>query len=114
MNPVVTIHNISGKDAWVILAPAPISSVSGIGVDKIANISWSTSGEYKCQQFLLRNNKRGVYELDVSQIYYTVFFECDGTWKTPFKNRKINTRKYNINLLERHVVDSIDSLDVPS
>jgi hypothetical protein len=114
LNPVVTINNISGKNAWVILAPAPIVSVGGIGVDNIANISLSTTGEYKCQQFLLRNNKSDDYDLDTSQLYYTVFFECDGTWKTPFKNRKINTRKYNINLLERHVVDSIVSSDVPN
>jgi hypothetical protein len=114
LNPVVTINNISGKNAWVILAPAPIVSVGGIGIDNIANISLSTSGDYQCQQFLLRNNKSDDYELDTSQLYYTVFFDCDGIWKTPFKNRKINTRKYNINLLERHVADSIVSSDVPS
>lgn len=114
LNPIVTINNISGKNAWVILAPAPIVSVGGIGVDNIANISLSTTGEYKCQQFLLRNNKSDDYELDTSQLYYTVFFDCDGTWKTPFKNRKINTRKYNINLLERHVADSILSSEVPN
>ena len=113
LNPTVTINNISGKKAWVILAPAPIVSVGSIGVDHIANISLSTSGEYKCQQFLLRNNKSNDYKLDTSQLYYTVFFECDGKWKTPFKNRKINTKKYNINLLERHVADSIMSSDVP-
>ena len=113
IHPIVTVNNISGKNAWIILAPAPIVSVGGIGVDNIANISLSTSGEYKCQQFLLRNNKSDDYELDTSQLYYTVFFDCDGKWKTPFKNRKINTRKYNINLLERHVADSIVSSEVP-
>lgn len=114
LKPIVTINNISGKNAWVILAPAPIVSVGGIGIDNIANISLSTTGDYKCQQFLLRNNKSNEYELDTSQLYYTVFFDCDGTWKTPFKDRKINTRKYNINLLERHVADSIVSSEVPS
>lgn len=113
LHPVVTINNISGKNAWVILAPAPIVSVSGIGIDNIANISLSTTGDYKCQQFLMRNNKSEDYDLDTSQLYYTVFFDCDGKWKTPFKDRRINTRKYNINLLERHVVDSIDSSEVP-
>jgi hypothetical protein len=113
LKPVVTINNISGKNAWVILAPAPILSVGGIGIDNIANISLSTSGDYQCQQFFLRNNKSQDYELDTSQLYYTVFFECDGVWKTPFKNKRINTRKYNINLLERHVDDSIASSEVP-
>jgi hypothetical protein len=112
-NPHVTITNISGKNAWVILAPAPILSVESIGIDKIGNISFSTTGDYKCQQLLLRNNKTEDYELDTSQIYYSVFFDFEGTWKTPFKNRKINTRKYNINLLERHVVDSIDPPEIP-
>ena len=114
LNPVVTVNNISGKNAWIVLAPAPIVSVGGIGVDNIANISLSTTGDYKCQQFLLRNNKSDDYDLDTSQLYYTVFFDCDGKWKTPFKNRKINTRKYNINLLERHVTDSIVSSEVPN
>ena len=114
LKPIVTINNISGKNAWVILTPAPIASVGGIGIDNIANISLSTSGEYQCQQFLLRNNKSNEYELDTSQLYYTVFFDCDGIWKTPFKNKKINTRKYNINLLERHVADSIVSSEVPT
>ena len=113
INPFVTINNISGKRAWVILAPAPITSVGSIGLEKVGNIAFSTQGEYKCQQFLLANNKSDDYELDNSQIYYSAFFEMDGKWKTPFKNRMINTRKYNINLLERHVVDSIDSDQVP-
>ncbi len=114
LNPHVTITNISGKKAWVILSPAPIVSVGSVGVDNIANISFSTTGDYKCQQFLLANHQTSDYELDTSQIYYSVFFDCDGTWKTPFKNRKINTRKYNINLLERHVENSMDSSALPT
>ena len=114
INPFVTITNISGKRAWVVLSPAPIVSIGSVGIDNVANISFSTTGDYKCQQFLLPNHKTGDYELDTSQIYYTVFFDCDGIWKTPFKNRKINTRKYNINLLERHIENSIDSLSLPT
>ena len=113
IRPFVTINNISGKRAWVILAPAPIVSIGSIGIDKIGNITFSTQGDYQCQQILLVNNKSEDYELDTSQIYYSVFFDC-GKWKTPFKNRRINTRKYNINLLERHVVDSIEADSVPS
>jgi hypothetical protein len=113
INPHVTINNISGKKAWVILSPAPISSIGSFGVDNIANISFQTTGDYKCQQLLLVHNKSEDYELDTSQIYYSVFFDCDGVWKTPFKNRRINTRKYNINLLERHVDISVDSSTLP-
>jgi hypothetical protein len=113
LNPRVTITNISSKKAWVILSPAPILSVGSIGVDHIANISFSTTGDYKCQQLLIVPQKSVEYDLDTSQIYYSVFFDCDGIWKTPFKNRRINTRKYNINLLDRHVDMSVDSSTLP-
>lgn len=111
--PVVTVHNISGAKAWVILAPAPILGVSSVGVEKLGQISFSTTGDYKCQQASLSDNSRIEFDLDNSQIYYTAFFQVGDKWKTPFKNRKINTRKYNINLLERHVADSIDVEVVP-
>jgi len=113
LNPVVTVNNISGKKAWIILSPAPIVGVSSVGVEKLGQISFSSSGDYKCQQSSLSNNTSREFELDNSQIYYSVFFDCDGKWKTPYKNRKINTRKYNINLLERHVNDAIDAEFIP-
>ena len=112
-NPVVTVNNISGKKSWIFLSPAPIVSVSSVGLDKVGQISFASSGDYKCQQSSLSNNSSHEFELDNSHIYYTVFFDCDGKWKTPFKNRKINTKKYNINLLERHVNDAVDSDFLP-
>jgi hypothetical protein len=114
LDPVVTVHNISGVKAWVILAPAPILGVSSVGVERLGQISFSTTGDYKCQQASISDNSRIEFELDNSQIYYSVFFQVGDKWKTPFKNRRINTRKYNINLLERHVVDSIDLEVVPA
>jgi hypothetical protein len=113
ISPHVTITNASTKKAWVILSPAPIVSISSIGVDKLS-ISFSTTGEYKCQQFLIPSNKSTEYDLDTSQIYYSVFFEFGEVWKTPFKNRKLNTRKYNINLLERHVENAVDASLFPA
>lgn len=109
--PHVTITNTTEKRAWVILSPVPIVSISSIGIDKLS-ISFSTTGEYQCQQFLIPPHKSTEYALDTSQIYYSVFFEFD-IWKTPFKNRKLNTRKYNINLLERHVENSVDPSLIP-
>ena len=106
--PTVNVNNISGKRAWIILSPAPIKSVSAVGIEKLGSISFSTDGSYKCQEYSLANNTSHDFELDSSQIYYTVFFDCDGKWKTPYKNRKINTKKYNINLLERHVDNAIE------
>ena len=115
INPSVLITNMSGRKAWVILSPAPILSISSVGVEKIGQISFSSSGEYKCQQSAISDKSCREFELDNSEIYYTVFFDCGkGKWKTPFKNRKINTRKYNINLLWRHVEESIDCDFVPT
>ena len=111
ISPHVTITNTTEKRAWVILSPVPIVSISSIGIDKLS-ISFSTTGEYQCQQFLIPPHKSTEYALDTSQIYYSVFFEFD-IWKTPFKNRKLNTRKYNINLLERHVDNSVDPSLIP-
>ena len=111
ISPHVTITNTTEKRAWVILSPVPIVSISSIGIDKLS-ISFSTTGEYQCQQFLIPPHKSTEYALDTSQIYYSVFFEFD-IWKTPFKNRKLNTRKYNINLLERHVENSVDPSLIP-
>jgi hypothetical protein len=105
---------MSGRKAWVILSPAPILSVSSVGVEKIGQVSFSSSGEYKCPQSAISDSSCREFELDNSEIYYTVFFNCGGKWKTPFKNRKINTRKYNINLLYRHVEESIDCDFVPT
>jgi hypothetical protein len=113
LDPVVKVNNISGKKAWIILTPAPIMSISSIGIDKLGQIAFTTTGDYKCQQSGLSNNSIRDFELDNSQVYYTVFFDCEGKWKTPFKDRKINTRKYDINLLERHVEDSIEIELVP-
>lgn len=113
LDPNVVVNNISGKKAWIILSPAPITSVSSVGIDQIGEITFSSTGDYKCQQSSLANNSSHDFELDNSQIYYTVFFDCDGKWKMPFKHRRLNTRKYNINLLERHVNDAIDCDFVP-
>ena len=104
----VTIHNHSGKKAWVILAPAPILSVSSIGLDKLGQISFAYSGEYKCQQSPISDKSHRTFDLDSSYIYYTVFFECDNVWKVHFKDVKHDTSVYDINLLPRHVDESVN------
>ena len=109
----IIVNNISGKDAWVILSPSPISSISAIGMEKV-NVSFShIGGEIKCQQFGIKNNNKKEYELDSSKIYYTVFFNCDNKWKCPYKDRKINANIYDINLLPKNVEESIDTDFVP-
>ena len=103
VSPFVTINNISGKNAWVVLSPGPINMISSIGIEKIGKVGFSHIGKYKCQQSVILNNTSSDFELDNSQIYYTVYFDCEGRWLAPFIDKRINTRKYNINLLKRHV-----------
>jgi hypothetical protein len=106
LNKIVTINNISGKTAYVILTPAPIKTIEtiGIGVKEVSfNLHFSDEGEYKSQQIPILNNQRSEYDLDNSQFYCTVFLHIDEKWKKAWENRKFNGRKFDINILERHV-----------
>jgi hypothetical protein len=104
----INVNNISGKKAWIIISPVPLKTISSIGTEKLGNISFCSEGEYKCQQSVIADNRSMEFKLDNNQIYYSVFFDFDGKWKTPFINRRINAKIYDINLLERHIDDSID------
>lgn len=108
LNKYVNVNNISGKNAWIIISPAPVKSISSLGIEKLGNISFQNDGEYKCQESSVLNNSSEEFDLDNSKIYYTTFFNCDNKWKLSYKNRKINTKKMDINLLEKHVLNSID------
>jgi hypothetical protein len=108
IKPVVTINNISGETAWVIILPAPIFTVSSVGLDKVGQLSFSCNGEYKSQQSPLLDKSSREFELDTNTIYYTVFFECNNKWKLHVQNRKLTARKYDINLLPRHVLEARD------
>jgi hypothetical protein len=116
LNKVVTINNISGKNAYVILSPAPIKTIEsgGLGVKDVTfNITFSDKGDYKPQQLSILNNTRSEYDLDNSQFYYTLFLHIDDKWKQVWENRRINGRKYDINILERHVLAAIDKETLP-
>jgi len=104
----IIVNNISGKKAWIILAPGPITGLSSISLDKVGQLSFTSTGDYKYQQSPLLHNTLRKFDLDNVYIYYTVFFECDGKWKMHFKDRKINAKKHDINLLERHVEEAVD------
>jgi hypothetical protein len=102
----ITITNISGKDAYVILTPAPIKSIETIGIalkEVSFNVTFTEKGEYKPQQLLVLNNTKSDFDLDNSQFYYTLFLHIDNKWKKVWENRRINGEKYNINILERHI-----------
>jgi hypothetical protein len=107
-NRTITVNNISGKDAWIILSPAPIFTISAFSIDNVGGISFNNTGNYKCQQSPLKNDSARDFDLDNSQIYYSLFFNCDEGWKVHFKDIKINATKYDINLLERHVNECVD------
>jgi len=116
LNKVVTINNISGKNAYVILSPVSIKTVEsvGLGVKEASfNITFSDKGDYKPQQLSILNNTRSEYDLDNSQFYYTLFLHIDDKWKQVWENRRINGRKYDINILERHVSAANDKETLP-
>ena len=116
LNKVVTINNISGKNAYVILSPVCIKTVEsvGLGVKEVSfNITFSDKGDYKPQQLSILNNTRSEYDLDNSQFYYTLFLHIDDKWKQVWENRRINGRKYDINILERHVSAANDKETLP-
>ena len=116
INKVVTINNISGKNAYVILSPVSIKTVEsvGLGVKEVSfNITFSDKGDYKPQQLSILNNTRSEYDLDNSQFYYTLFLHIDDKWKQVWENRRINGRKYDINILERHVSAANDKETLP-
>ena len=108
MAKVVTISNISGKNAWVILSPAPIIRVGSFKLDKVGQISFVSTGECKTQQISIPNGSRSEYDLDNSMTNVSLFLHVDGKWKKVWIDRLFNTRKYDINILEKHVAAAID------
>lgn len=104
----IVVNNISGRKAWIILAPAPIMSIGAIALDSVGQITFSSSGEYRCQQSPLSDNSSRKFDLDNNQLYYSVFFDCGGQWKVHFKDRRINAKYHDINLLSRHIDEAVD------
>jgi len=105
---IVRINNISGKKAWIILSPTPIMHISKIKIDDVGTLYLYNDGDYKYQEVTLSNFTSQEFELDNSDVYYSVFFESSGIWKFHSEDRKLNDKKYNINILERHFIESID------
>jgi hypothetical protein len=108
ISKVVTINNISGKNAWLILSPGEITRLGSISIDKIGQITLVTTGECKTQQCSIPNNSSGEYDLDNSLTYVSLFLHIDNKWKKVWLDRLFNTRKCNINILEKHVLAAVD------
>lgn len=108
LSKTVMINNISGKNAWIILSPTRIVSVSSAGLDKVGQLEFERVGAIKCQQFSVPNDSRGEYDLENGLSYVSLFLNIDGVWKRVWIDRLFNTRKYNINILPKHVNSAIE------
>ena len=117
---VVTINNISGKDAYIILTRDKIKDVKALGigvgaagVDCNFNIEFENNGECKPQKLSITNNTRSEYELETSTFHCTLFFNIDGEWKKAWDNRRFNGKLFNINILEKHVTSALSKENIP-
>ena len=117
---VVVINNISGKNAYVMLTSAPIKTLKilnlsggALGFTGAVNTEFENHGDYKVQKLSIANNTSTECELDNSQFYCTLFLEIDGEWKKTWDNRRFNGKKFDINILERHVTSALDKNNIP-
>ena len=117
---VVTINNISGKDAYIILTRDKIKNVKALGlgvgaagVDCNFNIEFENKEECKPQKLSITNNTRSEYELETSTFHCTLFFNIDGEWKKAWDNRRFNGKLFNINILEKHVKSALSKENIP-
>jgi hypothetical protein len=120
LDKVVTINNISGKHAYLILTAAPIKTFSSFelgggvaGIECHTNIGFEDKGEYKAQKLSIANNTRSEYDIDNNKFYCTLFFNIDGQWKKSWDNRRFNARKFDINILEKHVKAALEKDNIP-
>jgi len=117
---VVTINNISGKDAYIILTKDKIKNVKALGIgggavgfDCNFNIEFENKEECKPQKLSITNNTRSEYELETSTFHCTLFFNIDGEWKKSWDNRRFNGKIFDINILEKHVTSALPKENIP-
>ncbi len=117
----VRITNISGKDAYVILTPAPITIVSSFGLglgfsgmDASVDAALDTKGDYKAQKISIPNNTGGKYTLDNSQFCCTLYINDGTQWKKTWDSRRFNGRKFDINILEKHAAAALSEKNIPN
>ncbi len=117
----VIINNISGKNAYVILTPCPITTVSSFGIgsgfagiEASIDASLDTKGEYKAQKVSISNNTSSRCELDNTKFYCTLYINDNEQWKKSWDNRKFNGKKFNINILEKHAIAALSENNIPN
>ena len=116
----VIINNISGKNAYVIISSNPIKTVESVAVNAGAggaevgiDVSFEDKGHYEVQKISISNNTSSRCCLDNTQFRCTLFFNIDGIWKKSWNNRRFDGRRYNLNILEKHVEASLKKEDIP-
>lgn len=116
----VNINNISGKNAYVIISSNPIKIVKavglgagGAGIEGNINIEFENKGDYEVQKINILNNTSSRCCLDNTQFRCTLFLNIDGEWKKTWENRRFDGRRFNINILEKHVEAALKKGDAP-
>lgn len=117
----VIINNISGKDAYVILTPCPITIVSSFSVslgfsaiNASVDASLDTKGEYKSQKVSILNDTSSRCSLDNTKFYCTLYINDGEHWKKSWDNRRFNGKKFNINILEKHSKAALIETNIPN
>ena len=108
MSKKVKITNISGKTAWVVISPEHVTEINSISIDRLFRIELRHINDFKKIYECLNDNTTKIVSVDTKHIYYTILFKCDEKWKIAIKNRKLNIKKYDINILKKHYDNSVD------
>ena len=116
----VNINNISGKNAYVIISPNPIKTVNSFavsagagGLEAALDVKLEDKGDYEVQKISISNNTSSRCCLDNTQFRCTLYFDVNGIWKRSWENRRFDGRRYNINILEKHVNAALQEKNIP-
>ena len=103
-----------------IISSNPIKTVSSVavnagagGVEAGVDIKFEEKGDYEVQKISISNNTSSRCCLDNTQFRCTLFFNIDGIWKRSWENRRFDGRRFNINILEKHVEAALKKGDIP-
>ena len=106
----IRIHNSCKKNAYVVITPTPIKSISTIGVEKIGNIHYEQYGDYKSEEMKILPGQEKFFELETSKIYISVLIEVtECNWKQWRKNRLIDSKRIDYNITTDAIDECIDT-----
>tara|TARA_Y100001970_G_scaffold282486_1_gene395413 strand:+ start:501 stop:911 length:411 start_codon:yes stop_codon:yes gene_type:complete len=109
----IHISNDSDNKAYVIVAPTPIKSISGIGVNKIGTVEFEKSGDYKSEEMVILPGKIKEFELETVRIYVSVWIEIEtNVWRQSRKNRLINSSRNDYVITQDMVDECINTTHI--